>query len=74
VPTSSGFRYIFDESLPGLQGHLSKESTRAFPHFFRRKVFFMGRQVPLVAEWVSELPASIAPEHIRHRHIRFRPG
>ena len=74
VPTSSRFRYVFHKSLPGLQGHLSKEIARAFPHFFRLKVFFVGRQVPLVAEWVSELPASIAPEHIRHRHIRFRPG
>src|SRR2546426_8637588 len=57
-----------------MQSHLTKEIPRAFPHFFRRKVFFVRRQGPLVAEWVSELPASIAPEHIGHRHIRFRPS
>lgn len=74
VPMSSGFRYVCRESLPALQGHLSKERARAFPHFFRLKVFFVGRQVPLVAKWISELPPSITPEHIRHRHIRFRTG
>ena len=72
VPTSSRFKEVFHESLPGLHGHLSKELTRAFPHFFRSKVLFAGRQVPLVAEWIGKLPATIAPEHIRHRHIRFR--
>jgi hypothetical protein len=68
------FQVRLHESLPALQGHLSKERARAFPHFFRRKVFFVGCQVPLVTERISELPPSIAPEHIRHRHIRFRTG
>ena len=60
--------------LSGLRSHLSKELARAFPHFFRRKVLFAGRQVPLVPEWVGHLPESIAPKHIRYRHIRTRTG
>lgn len=74
VPMSSRFRYVFHESLPSLQSHLSKERPRAFFDFFRREFFFAGRQVPLVAEWVRELPTAIAPEHIRHRLVRFRTG
>ncbi len=54
VPTSSRFRQVFHDSLLGLHGHLSKELTRAFPYFFMRKVLFVGRQVPLVAEWIGE--------------------
>ena len=45
--TNLRFTYIFHESLPGLQGHLSKERPRAFSHFFRRQVFENSTGVPI---------------------------
>ena len=45
--------------LAGLSGHLRKEGLRALGEFFPREVFLMGRDHPLVAERVSQLPAAI---------------
>ena len=58
----------------GLLGHLGEEGRASFLDFFLREIFLVGRQAPLVAKRIYEIPASITPEHVGHGHLHRGAG
>src|SRR6266702_556910 len=54
--------------------HLGEEGRASFLDFFLREILLVGCQAPLVAEWIYELPASIAPEPVGHGHLHRGAG
>ena len=51
----------------------SKEGILPLLHFFRRDIFLVCSNAPLLAEGIRNRAVAIAPEHILNWHVHSRP-
>src|SRR5271167_5089747 len=61
----------FSASNSGAFRHVFHHRLHPLFHFFRGQVSLVGRDGPLVAKGIRQLPIAVTPEHVTDRHFHL---